>query len=64
MDWDDRTLAQLNISVDTYNKPDAAGIETMDELADLKEKTVAALVGEAGLLEVRAALDEYGLELQ
>ena len=64
-DWeDDRTLAQLNISVDTYNKLDAAGIETMDELADLKEKTVAVLVGEAGLLEVRAALDEYGLELQ
>ena len=31
---------------------------------DLKEKTVAMLVGEAGLLEVKAALDEYGLELQ
>ena len=58
---EDHTIAQLNISVDTYNRLDAAGLDTLDEVAALKEKTLGMLLGEQGLAEVMDALAVYGL---
>ena len=60
----DRTIAQLDISVETYNVLDEAGIDTMDELAELKEKTVRMLVGDRGLEEIKEALAVEGLSLR
>ena len=63
-EWaDDRTIAQLSISVETYNKLDEAGLETIDEVAELKEKTLRVILGEHGLAEVRDALAVYGMTL-
>ena len=58
---DDRTIAQLDISVETYNKLDEAGLDTIDEVAELKEKTLRVILGENGLAEVRDALAVYGM---
>ena len=60
----DRTIAQLDISVETYNVLDEAGIDTMDELAELKEKTVRMLVGDRGLDEIKEALAVEWLSLR
>lgn len=63
-DWiEDRTIAQLDISVDLFNKLTAAGIETIDYLIDLKPRLVAALVGQQGFEEIKAALDDEDLEI-
>ena len=37
------------------------GLDTLDEVAALKEKTLRMILGEQGLAEVRDALAEYGL---
>lgn len=64
-EWtEDHSLAQLDISVETYNALDQAGIESLDELAELKAQTVQALVGEDALEEVRLALQQYGLQMR
>ena len=60
----DRTIAQMNLSVDVYNALDAAGIDTVDDLAMLKKKTALALLGPKGLEEAEEALAMYGLELE
>ena len=60
----DRTIAQLDISVETYNVLDEAGIDTMDELAELKEKTLRMLLGDRGLDEIKEALAVEGLSLR
>ena len=60
---DDRTIAQMNISVETYNKLDEAGLDTVDDVAELKEQTLRVILGEQGLDEVKEALVVYGLKL-
>ena len=55
---EDRTIEQLPISVETYNRLAVAGIETIDELAELKEKTMRVLVGDDGLKEIQEAMEE------
>ncbi|MDO4867580.1 MAG: DNA-directed RNA polymerase subunit alpha C-terminal domain-containing protein [Clostridia bacterium] len=60
----DRTLTMLDISVDTYNALDEAGIYTMDELSEMTERAVEAIVGPKGLEEVELALAEEGLRLR
>lgn len=58
---DDRTIAQLDISVETYNKLDEAGLDTIDDVAELKEKTLRVILGEKDFEEVRDALAVYGM---
>lgn len=60
----DRTLTMLDISVDTYNALDEAGILTMDELSEMTERAVEAIAGPKGLEEVEIALAEEGLRLR
>ena len=62
-EWaDDRTIAQMDISVETYNKLDEAGLDTIDDVAEMKKKTLQVILGERGLEEVRKALAVYGLK--
>lgn len=60
----DRTLTMLDISVDTYNALDEAGIYTMDELSEMTARAVKAIAGTEGLEEVKAALAKEGLSLR
>ena len=60
-DDEDRAIAQLNISVEIYNKLDEAGLYTIDDVAELKEQTLRVILGERGLEEVQEALAVYGL---
>lgn len=63
--WNDKKLAELQISSSTVKKLSQASVGTVQDLVALSEREVQAIqgIGAKSLLEIQAALNSLGLEL-